>query len=69
MKTIKEFAYQKLRFQKYQQVNALLSYLLLVTVIIVLPKFFMGKTLLTADIFGLSHFLLFIYSYYSSQNE
>lgn len=40
---IKQFANQKLRFLKYQKANAFLSYLLLVTIIVLLPKFFYGK--------------------------
>lgn len=40
---IKQFAIQKLQFLKYQKINAFLSYLLLVTIIIILPKFFYGK--------------------------
>lgn len=40
---IKQFANHKLRFQKYQQVNVFLCYLLSVTIIILLPKFFYGK--------------------------
>ncbi len=40
---VKQFAIQKMRFLKYQKVNALLSYLLLVATIILLPKFFYGK--------------------------
>ena len=42
---VKRFGNQKLRFLKYQEVNAFLSYLLLVTVIILLPQFFFGKDL------------------------
>lgn len=40
---IREFANQKLKFLKYQKINAFLSYLLLVTVIVLLPKFFYGS--------------------------
>lgn len=43
IETIKQFANQKLQFIKYQKINALLHYLLLVTIIILLPKFFYGK--------------------------
>ena len=43
IETIKQFANQKLQFIKYQKINALLNYLLLVTIIILLPKFFYGK--------------------------
>ena len=40
---IKKFAHQKKQFIKYQKLNVLLSYLLLVTTIILVPKFFHGK--------------------------
>jgi hypothetical protein len=40
---LKQFANQKLRFLQYQKVNAFLNYVLLVTIIILLPKFFYGK--------------------------
>ena len=40
---IKQFAKSKLRFVKYQNINAFLNYVLLVTVIILLPKLFSGK--------------------------
>ncbi|MEJ7827221.1 MAG: hypothetical protein WKF91_03470 [Segetibacter sp.] len=40
---IKQFAKRKLRFVKYQNINAFLNYMLLVTIIILLPKFFSGK--------------------------
>jgi hypothetical protein len=43
IETIKQFANQKLRFQKFQKANAFLSYLLLVDILILLPKFFSGK--------------------------
>lgn len=42
---LKNFAVQKIRFHKFQQVNITLSYLLLVTVIILLPKFFSGRNI------------------------
>ena len=66
--TIKEFTFKKLRFQKYQKINVLLSYLLLVTVIILMPKFFYTKNIAIINIFGFSHFLWVIYSCCSSQN-
>ena len=40
--TLRQFAIQKLRFQKFQQANAFFSYVLLVTIIILLPKFFVN---------------------------
>lgn len=55
---IKQFAIQKLRFQKYQQVNAFLCYLLLVTIIILLPKLFYGK-----DISYNKSFWIFAFSF------
>ncbi len=55
---IKQFAVQKLRFQKYQQANAFLCYLLLVTVIILLPKLFYGK-----DITYNKSFWIFAFSF------
>ncbi|MBS1738637.1 MAG: hypothetical protein JSS98_18820 [Bacteroidetes bacterium] len=42
---IKQFANQKLRFIKFRKVHALLSYLLLVSIIFLFPKFFYGKDL------------------------
>ncbi len=56
--TIKKFAYQKLRFQKYQQANVFFSYLLLVSIIILLPKFFYGK-----DISYNKYFWTFAFSF------
>ncbi len=55
---IKRFAVYRIRFQKYQQVNAFLSYLLLVTIIILLPKFSSGK-----DITGNKYFWIFAFSF------
>lgn len=45
IETVKQFANQKIRFLKYQRVNAFLNYLLLVTIIILLPKFFYDKNI------------------------
>ncbi len=56
--TIKQFAVQKLRFLKFQRVNAFFSYLLLVTIIILLPKFFYGK-----DITFSKYFWTFAFSF------
>lgn len=41
--TLKVFAGQKIRFHKFQQVNVLLSYLLLVDTIVLMSKFFSDK--------------------------
>ncbi|HXS54951.1 MAG TPA: hypothetical protein VN726_02435 [Hanamia sp.] len=53
---IQNFAKQKLRFSKYQKANAFLNYLLLVTIIILLPKFFFGKDITFAKSFWLFAF-------------
>ena len=55
---IRQFAIKKLRFQKYQQANAFLCYLLLVTIIILLPKLFNGK-----DISYSKSFWIFAFSF------
>ena len=41
--TLKAFAFHQLKFYKLQKLNVLLSYLLMVTIIILLPKFFYDK--------------------------
>lgn len=51
VEAVKQFTTQKLRFLKYQKMNALLSYLLLVAVIILLPKFFYGKDITFSKLF------------------
>ncbi|MEO8795793.1 MAG: hypothetical protein ABI390_10020 [Daejeonella sp.] len=56
VETIRQFAVQKLRFQKYQQVNIFLCYLLLVGVVILLPKFFSGKDLSQSKTFWMFAF-------------
>lgn len=43
---VKRFANQKLRFLKYQKINTFLNYLLLVTMIILSPKFFYGTDII-----------------------
>ncbi len=43
IETLRQFSVQKLRFLKFQKINAFLSYLLLVTVIILLSKLFKGR--------------------------
>ena len=55
---IKQFANQKIRFQRYQQANVFLCYLLLVAIIILLPKFFYGK-----DIAYSKYFWIFAFSF------
>ena len=56
--TLKMFALQKLEFYKLQKINMTLSYLLLVTVIILLSKFFSGK-----DITDSKYFWTFSFSF------
>lgn len=58
IEAIKQFANHKLRFQKYQKANAFLSYLLLVTIIILLPKFFYGKDITFSRSFWIFAFSL-----------
>ncbi|MGF2413906.1 hypothetical protein [Ferruginibacter sp.] len=55
--TLKNFAVQKIRFHKLQKINVTLSYLLLVCIIILLPKFFTGK-----DITSNNSFWIFAFS-------
>ncbi|MEO8770728.1 MAG: hypothetical protein ABI402_11600 [Ferruginibacter sp.] len=55
--TIRQFAIQKLRFQKFQRVNAFLGYLLLVGVVMLLPKLFYKK-----DVTDSKYFLIFAMS-------
>ena len=56
--TLKIFAIQKIRFHKFQRINIVLSYLLLVTTIILLSKFFSGK-----DITDSKYFWAFSFSF------
>ena len=56
--TLKDFLAQKLRFHKFQKINVTLSYLLLVTIIILLSKFFNGK-----DITNSKYFWTFSFSF------
>ena len=49
--TLKGFATQKLKFYKLQKINVTLSYLLLVTIIVLLSKFFNGKDLTDSKYF------------------
>ena len=43
--TLKKFSVQKIRFYKFQQINAILSYMLMVALLILLPNFFGDKSL------------------------
>jgi hypothetical protein len=43
--TLKKFAAQKIRFYKFQKISALLSYILMVAFIILMPRFFGGRSL------------------------
>ena len=56
VETIKQFAIKKLRFQKYQQANALLCYLLLVAIIILMPKLSNGKDITYSKTFWIFAF-------------
>ena len=56
--TLKIFATQKLQFYKLQKINITLSYLLLVTVIILISKFFNGR-----DITDSKYFWIFSFSF------
>ena len=55
---LKQFALQNIRFQKFQQVNIFLCYLLLVVTIVLLGKFFNGK-----DITENKYFWTFSFSF------
>jgi hypothetical protein len=54
--TLKIFATKKLQFFKLQKTNAILSYLLLVSIIILLSKFFNGRDLTDAKYFWIYSF-------------
>lgn len=56
--TLKIFATQKLQFYKLQKTNVILSYLLLVSIIILLSKFFNGK-----DITEIKYFWIYSFSF------
>jgi len=58
VEVLKIFATQKLEFYKLQKINITLSYLLLVTIIILLSKFFSGK-----DITDSKYFWTFSFSF------
>lgn len=55
--TLKAFATQKIRFIKLQKINVFLSYLLLVTILVLLPKLFNGQ-----DLSGNKYFWLFSFT-------
>jgi hypothetical protein len=55
--TLRKFAVQKIQFHKLQKINITLSYLLLVTIIILFSKFFAGK-----DITDSKYFWIFSFS-------
>jgi hypothetical protein len=55
---LKAFAIQKLKFYKLQKINILLSYLLLVTTIILMSKFFSGKDLTNSKYFWIFSFTI-----------
>jgi hypothetical protein len=56
--TLKIFATQKIEFYKLQKINMTLSYLLLVTIIILLSKFFSGKDITNSKYFWTFSFSL-----------
>lgn len=55
--TLRAFAVQKIRFVKLQKLNVALSYLLLVTIIVLLSKLFSGK-----DLTGNKYYWLFSFT-------
>jgi hypothetical protein len=56
--TLKEFAVEKIRFIRLQKLNVTLSYLLLVTIIVLLYKFFGGR-----DISNNKYYWIFSFSF------
>ncbi len=65
VEALKEFAIQKIRFHKFQKINITLSYLLLVTTIILLSKIVGGKDIANGSYFGIAFSLgfVFLFSY------
>ena len=61
VEALKEFAIQKIRFHKFQKINITLSYLLLVTTIMLLPKIFGGKDIANGSYFGIAFSLGFVF--------
>lgn len=57
VETLRSFAVQKIRFVRLQKLNVTLSYLLLVTVIVLLSKLFSGK-----DLSGDKYYWLFSFT-------
>ena len=69
---IKIFAIQKLKFYKLQKINITLSYLLLVTIIILLSKFFTGNDITKSKYFWtfsftIGYVFLFFFSRFVSK--
>lgn len=58
VETLKTFATHKLRFYKLQKVNVVLSYLLLVTIIVLISKLFNG-----IDVTGNKYFWIFSFTF------
>lgn len=56
--TLKAFAIQKIRFVKLQKLNVTLSYLLLVGIIVLLSKLFIGKDLTDEKFFWIFSFTI-----------
>ncbi|SEG05025.1 hypothetical protein [Flavobacterium urumqiense] len=56
--TLKIFATQKLQFFKLQKINAVLSYLLLVSILILMSKYFDDR-----DITGIKYFWIYSFSF------
>lgn len=61
VEALKEFAIQKIRFHKFQKINIILSYLLLVSTVMLLPKIFGGKDIATGSYFGIAFSLGFVF--------
>ena len=61
VEALKHFAIQKIRFHKFQKINITLSYLLLVTTIMLLPKIFSGKDIANGNYFGIAFSLGFVF--------
>jgi hypothetical protein len=67
VEALKEFALQKIRFHKFQKINMVLSYFLLVTTIILMPKIFGGKDIATGSYFGIAFVLGFVFLLFYSR--
>ena len=67
--TLKDFVTQKIRFNKLHKINSTLSYLLVVTIIILLFKLFSENDIAKSKFFfRFFIFQLVIFSCYSTQN-